>query len=148
MICPDVNVLVYAHRRSAPEHDRYRDWLERVVGSGQPYALSEVVLAGFLRVATNRKAFVDASPIETALAFVESLRSRRAARPVRPGPRHWGIFVELCRTSRVTGGLVADAHHAAVAIEHGLTWATSDGDFARFAGLVWVHPLAARELGP
>ena len=27
MILPDVNVLVYAHRRDLPEHDRYAEWV-------------------------------------------------------------------------------------------------------------------------
>jgi hypothetical protein len=34
-----------------------------------------------------------------------------------------------------------DAHLAALAIEHGLTLCTSDGDFSRFAGLAWTDPL-------
>jgi predicted nucleic acid-binding protein len=37
--------------------------------------------------------------------------------------------------------LVPDAHLAAIAIEHGLTLCSTDGDFARFPGLTWVDPL-------
>jgi predicted nucleic acid-binding protein len=37
---------------------------------------------------------------------------------------------------------VADAYHAALAIEHGCEFVTADGDFARFAGLRYRHPLA------
>jgi predicted nucleic acid-binding protein len=37
--------------------------------------------------------------------------------------------------------LVPDAHLAALAIEHGLTLSSADGDFARFAGLTWHNPL-------
>jgi predicted nucleic acid-binding protein len=36
------------------------------------------------------------------------------------------------------------AHLAALAIEHGLTLCSTDGDFARFSGLRWENPL--REL--
>ena len=42
----------------------------------------------------------------------------------------------------VHGNLVPDAHLAALAIEHGLTLCSTDGDFARFRGLNWVNPLA------
>jgi len=31
--------------------------------------------------------------------------------------------------------------HAALAIEHGCELVTADGDFARFPGLRWRHPL-------
>lgn len=43
----------------------------------------------------------------------------------------------------VRGSLVADAYHAALAIETGSTWITTDADFARFPGLNWRHPLEA-----
>jgi predicted nucleic acid-binding protein len=42
----------------------------------------------------------------------------------------------------VHGNLVSDAHLAALAIEHGLTLCSTDGDFARFRELKWLNPLA------
>jgi hypothetical protein len=42
----------------------------------------------------------------------------------------------------IRGILVHDAHLAALAIEHGLTLCSTDGDFARFPGLRWENPLA------
>jgi predicted nucleic acid-binding protein len=48
---------------------------------------------------------------------------------------------QLCRSAGAIGKMVADAQHAALAIAEGCTWATRDGDFARFAahGLRWMH---------
>lgn len=43
----------------------------------------------------------------------------------------------------MTSRLVSDAHLAALAMEHGLTLCSTDGDFARFPGLRWENPLAA-----
>jgi predicted nucleic acid-binding protein len=63
-------------------------------------------------------------------------------RLVRPGPRHWGIFRELCAKTKAGGAFVADVYHAAVAIEHGCEWVSNDADFARIPGLRWRHPLA------
>jgi predicted nucleic acid-binding protein len=37
---------------------------------------------------------------------------------------------------------VPDAFLAALALEHGCELVTNDGDFARFKGLRWRHPLA------
>ena len=42
----------------------------------------------------------------------------------------------------MTSRLVPEAHLAALAIEHGLTLCSADGDFAKFAGLRWQNPLA------
>lgn len=57
-----------------------------------------------------------------------------------PGPRYWEILVDLCRQTSARGNLVADAGQAATAIEHQLTWASKDHDFARFPGLRWRLP--------
>jgi hypothetical protein len=45
---------------------------------------------------------------------------------VQPGSRHWGIFERLCRESRARGNLVADAYLAALAIESGCEWVTTE----------------------
>jgi hypothetical protein len=39
------------------------------------------------------------------------------------------------------GNLVADAYLAALAIESGSEWITTDRDYSRFPGLRWRHPL-------
>jgi predicted nucleic acid-binding protein len=61
--------------------------------------------------------------------------------PIAPGPSHWSIIVRLCEQANVTGNLVSNAYLAAVAIESGCEWITTDRDFARFPGLRWRHPL-------
>ena len=60
---------------------------------------------------------------------------------VGPGNRHWEIFTRLCREAEVKGNLIADAYLAALAIESGSEWITTDRDYARFPGLRWRHPL-------
>jgi predicted nucleic acid-binding protein len=61
-----------------------------------------------------------------------------------PGERHAELLGELLDHSWMTSRLVPDAHLAALAIEHGLTMCSTDGDFAKFPGLRWENPLAAR----
>ena len=41
MQLPDVNVLIYAHREDAPEHERYAEWLQALTASDPPFALSD-----------------------------------------------------------------------------------------------------------
>lgn len=80
--------------------------------------------------------------MDLALAFAEQVRGRPGCVSIGPGRRHWGIFSELCLSSGAKGNLVADAWLAAIAIESGCEWITTDRDYARFPGLRWRHPLA------
>ena len=74
MLLPDVNVLLYAHfEDSTPDHSEYAAWLTRLATGPEPFALSVLVLAGFIRIATNRRIFDPPSTIDTAFAFVSSL---------------------------------------------------------------------------
>jgi uncharacterized protein len=144
MILTDVNVLVYAHRSDSPGHDAYRKWLEDVVNGDLAYAVSDLVLSGFLRVVTHPRVFAAPSDLASALAFADEVRGQPNAVPVAPGPRHWEIFRRLCEATGARGNLVADAYLAALAIESGSEWITTDRDFSRFPGLKWRHPLAGR----
>ena len=137
-----MNVLVYAFHEGAPDHDRYHAWLTAAVGSDEPLGVSDLVLSGFVRVATHPRIFSPPAPVDRALAFATALRSQPNAVPVTPGARHWEIFETLCVAVGAKGNLVPDAYLAALAIESGSEWITTDRDFSRFPGLRWRHPLA------
>ena len=136
----DVNMLVYSFREDAPRHREIRAWVDEMLRGDEAYAVSDHVLAGFLRVVTHPRVFRPPSPLEAALEFVTVFRERVNAVPVQPGPRHWEIFMRLCRASGATGNLLPDAWLAALAIEHGCEFVTTDRDFARFDGLRWFDP--------
>lgn len=76
------------------------------------------------------------------MAFVESITLSPACRLLRPGTRHLGIFLDFVRSMQLRGNDVADAFHAALAIESGSAWVTADRGFSRFDGLRWRSPLA------
>ena len=142
MLLPDVSVLIYAHFEDiVAEQAEYARWLTRLATGSEPFALSVLVLSGFVRIATNPRIFDPPSTLETAFAFVSSLVERPTARIVGPGPDHLEIFERLCRKSGATGKLVADAQHAAIAVEHGCTMVSTDSDFNRFPEVRWHHPL-------
>ncbi len=141
MLLTDVNVLIYAHRKDTPDHPRYAAWLTDMVASAQSYATADLVLSGFLRVVTNPKVFRRPSTLEEALSFVREFREASNCVVVRPGERHWEIFVSLCRKVGARGNLIPDAYLAALAIETGSEWVTTDRDYSRFQGLRWRHPL-------
>lgn len=141
MILFDVNVLVNAYRPGQEHHQVAYQLVEHVASGPEPFALSELVLSGFVRIVTHPRVFPQSAALGEALHVTERLLAQPNARALRPGPRHWTIFADLCRRTQARGGLVADAHHAALAIEHGCEWISFDRDFARFPGLRWRHPL-------
>jgi hypothetical protein len=141
LLLTDVNVLVYAHREDAPKHESYRTWLENLINGEAAYAVSELVLSGFLRVVTHPKVFRVPSTVGQALAFAEQILDQPHAVPVEPGTRHWEIFERLCIECSAHGNLIPDAYLAALAIESSCEWITTDRDFGRFEGLRWRHPL-------
>ena len=138
----DINILVYAHRKDAiAEHNAYADYLVRMATGNEAFGLSESVLSGFVRIVTNPRIFKDPTPLDQALLFCDNLLERPNACILRPGNRNWSIFKELCHGVPAKGKLVADAWHAALAIEYDCDWISTDSDFARFPGLRWSHPL-------
>ncbi len=90
---------------------------------------------------THPRVFAQPSRLEDALRFVAELRSQPNAVCIAPGPRHWDIFVDLCRKAETRGNLVPDAYLAALAIESGSEWITTDRDYGRFPGLRWRQPV-------
>jgi toxin-antitoxin system PIN domain toxin len=141
MLMPDVNVLIYAHRADESVHEPYRKWVEALVDRPEPFAVSVLVAVAFVRIVTNGKIYSPPTPLNAALATVDVLASHPRCRLIGPTEEHWQRVSSLCRQTRATAKLVADAQHAAVAIENGCTWVTRDGDFRRFEehGLRWQH---------
>jgi toxin-antitoxin system PIN domain toxin len=115
--------------------------LTELVHSDAAFGVADLVLSAVVRVATNPRVFTPPPSMEAVLAYVDGLRSQPNAVVVAPGRRHWSIFTGLCRDVAARGNLVTDAYLAALAIESGSEWITTDRDYARFPGLRWRHPL-------
>lgn len=135
-------MLVYAHRGGNPESERIGAWLEEVANGTASFGLSTLVISGMLRVVTHPRVFELPTPIAGAIDFARSLRARPNCVEIGPGLRHWEIFSGLCEDAKATGNAIPDAYLAAIAIESGSEWVTTDRGFGRFRGLRWRHPLA------
>ena len=142
MYLMDVNILVYAHREDVDRHDEFRDWLESVINSNTDYGYSELVSSGFLRVVTHPKVFETPTPLNEALKFIQQIKSQQNSIKIIPKDRHWFIFEDLIRATNAKGNFIPDAYHAALAIESGCQWVTTDKGFKKFKGLKTRHPLS------
>jgi toxin-antitoxin system PIN domain toxin len=140
MILPDVNVLIYAFRTDVPEHAVCRAWLDSTILSDAPFGVSRLTLAAVVRVTTNRKTYLTPSTLDDAFGYCADILGQPNCQLVEPGERHWDIFQRLCTETDTRGPRVTDAWFAALAIEWGCEWITTDRDYARFPGLKWSVP--------
>jgi hypothetical protein len=99
-------------------------------------------LLAFLRLVTNSRVFERPASGRAAWHQVEEWLDCEAAWIPAPTDRHRQVLGQLLDATSVRANLVPDAHLAALAIEHGLVLASTDGDFARFPGLRFENPLA------
>ena len=143
MILVDANLLIYAANLDAVEHERSRQWLDQQLSGPTRVGLPWPSLLAFMRISSNPAML--RHPLTPANAWRQVrmwLESDVAWIPV-PGDRHADILERFLQAPLATSRLIADAHLAALAVEHGLTLCSADGDFAKFSGLKWLNPLAA-----
>lgn len=138
----DVNVLVNAYRRDAPRHRDYRAYVESLVNGQQAFAVPSIAFSGFFRIVTHPRIFSPPSTFDDALIFAQQLRSLPHCITVEPGPRHWEVFVDLCKKGIARGNLVSDGYLAAISIEMGAELISDDRGFGRWPGLRWRRPVA------
>jgi uncharacterized protein len=142
VILLDANLLIYAYVSRFDEHQRARDWLDTQLNGAAPVGLPWPSLLAFLRLVTNPRVFERPAPMREAW---RQARAWLACDPAWiPGPteRHAELLDGFLAVQGVRANLVPDADLAALAVEHGLTLCSTDGDFGRFPGLRWINPLA------
>jgi toxin-antitoxin system PIN domain toxin len=140
LILTDVNVVIYAFRADSKDHVNYKTWLEDVINGPAAYGISPQILSSVVRICSHPRIFAQPSDIDELLEYCGILLGQPNATIIVPGDRHWTLFGKLCVDARATGNLVQDAWNAALAIEAGCEWITTDRDFARFPGLKWRSP--------
>jgi toxin-antitoxin system PIN domain toxin len=141
VILVDANLLVYAQSRSFPQHEPARAWLDGRLNGPAPIGLPWPSLLAFVRIISNPRVVDRPRSLPEAWNQVEAWLDCSPAWIPLPTDHHRETLGELLRVVP-RGNLVPDAHLAALAIEHGLTLCSTDGDFARFPGLRWDNPLA------
>ncbi len=140
MILVDANLLIYAVNRSAAQHPVARDWLQAKLTAHTRVGVPWATLLAFLRVVTNPRIMSAAVPMPVAWSTVRDWLELPTVWVPEPTPGHAEVLGALLEGVS-SAHLVPDAHLAALAIEHGLTLCSNDGDFARFSGLRWENPL-------
>lgn len=143
MILVDANLLVYAYVRDMPHHVAAHSWLDRQLNDSPRVGLPWPSLLAFVRLTSNPRIFESPSTVAAAWGQVEAWLTAPNVWIPLPTARHPEVLGRLLAAdSGLRADLVPDAHLAALAMEHGLTLCSADGDFARFSELSWENPLS------
>jgi toxin-antitoxin system PIN domain toxin len=142
VILVDANLLIYAATTSLPQHRAAKAWLDDRLSGTAPVALPWPSILAFLRIVSNPRVFEHARPVVDAWTQVSDWLAAECVWIPHPTDDHRRVFEGLLPFT-TSPDLVSDAHLAALSIEHGLTLCSTDGDFARFAGLRWENPLVS-----
>lgn len=138
----DVNVLIYAVDGRSPHHEKARDWLAQALTGRTRVGFPWQTIGGFLRIATHPRVFDRPITSQQAWRVLDGWLESPVAWIPSTGHRTVAILRDLMVESRTSGPRTTDAQLAALALEHGVPVASTDSDFARFPGLVWIDPLA------
>jgi toxin-antitoxin system PIN domain toxin len=143
VILVDANLLVYAKVSGLPQHKASRAWLDQQLSGSDRVGLPWATVLAFVRLVSNPRIFERPQSVGSAWDQVEEWLGVETAWIPQPTERHAEILRPLLHGVASRSNLVPDAHLAAIAIEHGLTLCSTDGDFGRFPGLSWRDPLRA-----
>lgn len=138
---PDANLLLYSLDETSPFNARASTWLEEILSGAEPVGFAWTVLLAFVRLSTRARVF--SRPLDPVEAFdvIEGWLAQPSAFVPHPTERHLAILRGLVEPLGTAGNITADAHLAALAIEHGGEVCSADTDFGRFRGLRWMNPL-------
>jgi toxin-antitoxin system PIN domain toxin len=132
-VTPDVNVLLAASRQDHPHHEKARVWLEEALArsaDGRSLVILPMAAAGFLRLVTHPKVFVEPTPIDAALAFLRAVLDSPGVILSTLGNELPGLEL-LCAQHRLTGNAIPDTWIAAAVQSHHLHLVTFDKGFRK-----------------
>jgi uncharacterized protein len=137
----DASLLLYATDTESPFHRRAYAWLRAQLEGDSRLGVPWPTIIAFVRIVTHPR--VVANPLSPVAAWdvMENLLEHDVVWTPQPTTRHAAVLGRLIASHQVAGGLVPDAHLAALAVEHGVAVASADSDFARFPEVRWENPL-------
>jgi toxin-antitoxin system PIN domain toxin len=142
VIVLDVNLLIYAYNKNSQEHAKARHWIEQLFSSSESVGLPWQTISAFLRITTHPNLKDLRITVEQSSKIVDRWLEQPNVRILIPGEGHWALFRRMLLEGQASGGLVTDAHLAALTMEYGGVLHTMDRDFSRFPGLRWINPLS------
>ena len=135
----DANVLLYAAAEDTRHHESARRWLDEALNGNETIGIPWISLLAFVRIAT-KSIFEHPLSSDAALDYVDLWLAQPPVVTPEPTSRHALLLRQLLDEVGTGGNLSADAHLAALALEHGADVCSFDNDFRRFVGVNWYRP--------
>jgi len=131
---------MYAVHAQFEAHAAAKAWLDDRLNGTDGVGLPWGALLAFVRLSASGRVLSRPIRPREATAVVGTWLELPVTWTPQPTEQHSQTLAALLARES-NADLVADAHLAAIAIEHGLTLCSTDRDFARFEGLRWIDPL-------
>lgn len=139
----DTNVLVFAASLTAPLHRQARTEIQRLRSAGHPLWISRQVLREYLAVLSRPQTFSRAKPARELTGdiryFLDHFEIAEESSTVT------ARLLDLVEEKEVGGKQIHDANIVATMLAFGIPALLTDNgaDFARYADLIQVRPLAS-----
>jgi predicted nucleic acid-binding protein len=132
MIAVDTNILVYAHRKDSPWHEKAYKKLAQLVEGRTTWAIPWPCVHEFISICTHPKIFKPASSLEQALHQIEFWMESPFLRLINEGENYWDLLKKILVAGKIQGPMVHDMRIASICLESGVSelW-SADRDFSR-----------------
>jgi hypothetical protein len=142
LIAVDTNILVYAHRRDSPWHERAAHCVRELAEGAATWAVPWPCIHEFLGIVTHERIYSPPSPLSKVSEQVQAWLESPSLVLLAEGEGYWVTLAHLLATAKVTGPRVHDARIAALCIYSNVRELLSaDRDFSRFGSLKTRNPL-------
>lgn len=144
MLAVDTNILVYAHRRETPEHDRAGTVVRKLAEGSEAWAIPWPCVYEFFSVVTNARIWKEAASTQTqAWSQLGVWQASPSLRLIGEPDGFFMLLEDFLTRARVRGPVVHDARVAAICVAHGVEALLSrDRDFSLFPELHVSNPVA------
>lgn len=142
MIAVDTNILVYAHRKDSPFHERAMTRVRELAESGVAWAIPWPCIHELFAVITHTRIYVPPTPIARAIDQIEAWLESPSLVLLAEDHDYWSALRASIESGHVQGPRVHDARIASLCATHGVRelW-SADRDFSRFPQIRVVNPL-------
>ncbi len=144
MIAVDTNILVYAHRKEMPHHERARLLVAGLASRPERWGIPWPCVAEFYAVVTHARLWQGAASTPAqALRQIGAWVGSPSVSLLAETDETWRCLEGLVERAPVRGAAIHDARIAAICESHGVAELyTADRDFSRFPGLRSTNPFA------
>ncbi len=142
MIALDTNLLVYAHRQGAPEHERARAAILDALADPRGWGVCLPSIAEFWSIVTHPAMPGGPSSSAVVVHFFHYLITEGHGNIWTPGPGFGQRLMRWAATLKVRGKRIFDLQIAVIALEHGAReiW-THDANFVTVPAVRVRDPL-------